>query len=97
MNDNDNGAGTITAVPVLTADDRSKAYEAMGRVHARMVEAQLQAKFLNKPMTMNVPALLIHFDHAISFLAEELLTLRKMLEEGAEAQRREGVRHGDAA
>ncbi len=68
--------------PVLVVDGgnpRAAMYQQIADVHRQLVEAKWQARTTKQPMQVS-PKILFHFDEAITFLAEEVLELRKQVE-----------------
>lgn len=69
----------MPVMPVKGLDARSKMYERIVRVHKQIVEAKWRARTANQPIEVN-PSLMLHCEEAITFLAEEVLKLRAIVE-----------------
>lgn len=66
-------------------DVRMNMYGEIARVHKQIVEAKWRAKTAGAPLQLK-PAVLLHLEASIAFLAEELLKLGKLVESGPEIE-----------
>ena len=69
----------LPSMNIKGKDSRAKAYEKIAKVHKQVVEAKWRATTAGGQVTVS-PALLIHCEESITFLAGELLQVRSMLE-----------------
>ncbi len=72
-------ADALPPMPVMGDDRVAPMYHAIAVVHKQIVEVKWRA-WTTKTKIRFDPALILHCEEAIAFLAEEMLTLRSMVE-----------------
>lgn len=77
--------GSTPVLSVKSDDPRAAMYDQIARVHKQLVEAKWRARTAKRPVPVS-PAVVVHCEEAIVFLAGEILALRALVEKEEEAK-----------